>query len=113
MKIQEFSGNFFLQLTSDHRLSVWHITLLMAIFYCGYEIPGGADIRITRRRLMDMTHIHSKSTYHKVLQELQQLGYIHYRPTYNPHEGSSIRLLIPDLAITSGDHPPKPGKGYL
>ena len=42
---------------------------------------------------MKFSRIHSKSTYHKAISELVDMGYILYRPSYHPMEGSKVTLL--------------------
>jgi hypothetical protein len=41
---------------------------------------------------MSAAKISAKPTYHKVIKELQALGYFEYRPSYHPKEGSTIIL---------------------
>jgi hypothetical protein len=43
---------------------------------------------------MKLSRIQSKSTYHKAISELVDLGYISYRPSFHPKEGSEITLLV-------------------
>ena len=43
---------------------------------------------------MRLSRIQSKSTYHKAISELVDMGYISYRPSYHPRKGSEITLLV-------------------
>jgi hypothetical protein len=41
---------------------------------------------------MRLSHIRSIATYHKVIKELHAFGYIIYKPSYRPKNGSTISL---------------------
>lgn len=41
---------------------------------------------------MKVAHIGSIATYHKCIKELQQFGFIEYRPSFDPSLGSQINL---------------------
>lgn len=42
---------------------------------------------------MKLAKIHSKATYHRVIQELARYGYILYNPSYHPVRGSEVSLI--------------------
>ena len=42
---------------------------------------------------MISSRIRSRATYHKTMTELKDLGYVRYRPSYHPVEGSEVSLL--------------------
>jgi hypothetical protein len=86
-------ASFLEWLSQDPRLNVWHLALLTALYFSLERPEPGPEFQGSRRRLMKLAHIRSKSTYHKILRDLQQMGYIHYRPSYHPLMGSRFRLL--------------------
>ncbi|SDL11047.1 hypothetical protein SAMN04487898_11528 [Pedobacter sp. ok626] len=51
------------------------------------------NIRINRRELMICSKIGSSSTYHMAIKNLLNFRYITYLPSYNPYQGSCIKLL--------------------
>ncbi len=81
-------------LSRDGRITVWHIAVMMAILELG---DGNVDFSITvsRKRIMELVHINSFVTYHKIIKELQLFGYIVYVPSYHPVKCSSIFLKLP------------------
>ncbi|REC59498.1 hypothetical protein DRF65_25795 [Chryseobacterium pennae] len=78
---------------NDPRLTVWHISLLLAIIRIAYRQNESKIIRVSRSKLMTMSHINTTPTYHKYFKELQMLGYIKYTPSYHPGYRSTIELL--------------------
>lgn len=78
---------------SDDRLNVWHISLLVAITRLAYRQNEGRIIRVSRSKLMKMSHIDTAPTYHKYFKQLQNFGYIKYVPSYHPGYRSTIELL--------------------
>ena len=96
------SGGFFRRTTLDERLNPFHISLYMAICYL-WETSGAQNpVSVSRLRLMHASKINARGTYHKCIRELQDFGYINYKPSYHPHEGSNIYLLLPDTCSTNG-----------
>ncbi len=79
----------------DARLTVWHISLLLAIVRLAFRQNERMIIRISRSKLMQMSHIETAPTYHKYFKQLQEFGYIKYIPSYHPGYKSTIELLDP------------------
>lgn len=78
----------------DLRLNAWHFSLLSAILYLGYRQRQPKIIRVSRSRIMSLSHIKTIPTYHKYFKELQTMGYIKYTPSYNPWYKSEVELLF-------------------
>lgn len=82
-------------ITNDARLNVWHISLLVAIVVLAYRQNENHNIRVSRSKLMSLSHIDTAPTYHKYFKQLQEFGYIKYTPSYHPAYRSTIKLLNP------------------
>ncbi|MBF4519282.1 hypothetical protein IRZ71_23285 [Flavobacterium sp. ANB] len=76
----------------DSRLSVWHLAILMAILSLGYRQGEEKTIKVSRSKIMALSHINTIPTYHKYFKQLQIFGYIIYRPSYHPGYKSEIEL---------------------
>ena len=86
---------YFRLIEKDSRLTAWHVALLMAILVMAMRQGRLAGIRVSRSKIMSQSHIYTAPTYHKYFKELQELGYICYRPSYHPGLKSEIDLLTP------------------
>lgn len=84
---------YFRIIEKDSRLTAWHVALLMAILVVAIRQGRLAGIRVSRSKIMSKAHIHTAPTYHKYFKELQELGYICYRPSYHPSVKSEIDFL--------------------
>lgn len=80
-------------LEKDARLNVWHFALLTAIMLLGTKQKQYKVINVSRKRLMDLSHIKTLPSYHKYLKELQELGIIKYTPSYHPGYKSEVEFL--------------------
>ena len=78
----------------DRRLNVWHLALLTAIVVLAHRQGQCRFIKVSRSRIMALSHVNTLPTYHKYFKELQDLGYIRYKPSYHPGYKSEIELLI-------------------
>jgi hypothetical protein len=83
---------FVFRITSDPRITATHISLTTAICYHWILNPSALTIQVSRKQLMQLSHIRSIATYHKVIKELQAFGYIIYKPSYHPKKGSTVSL---------------------
>lgn len=81
------------KICTDDRLTVWHLSLLLAIVRLAYRQNENNLIRVSRSKLMQMSHIHTAPTYHKYFKELQTYGYIKYTASYHPGYRSIVELL--------------------
>ncbi len=76
----------------DPRLHPGHISLYMALFFYWNLHHFPKKFYANREELMKMAKIGSRSTYHRLLNELSLWEYIIYRPTKNPRELSTVSL---------------------
>jgi hypothetical protein len=77
----------------DNRLNVWHVSILVALFLISMKQGRRDQVKVSRSKIMALSHINTLPTYHKYFKELQELGYIRYRPSYHPGVRSEIDLL--------------------
>jgi len=79
-------------ITKDERITVWHVAMFWGIILLATSSDPTSPIRISRRKLMRLSHIGNFMTYHKCIKELEDFGYISYSPSYNPELGSKILI---------------------
>ena len=86
-------SEFFKAIQADSRIGPIHISLYMAIVQtwdaCNYCSP----VRVHRKELMQLAKIYSLTTYHRSIRELNQFGYIDYKPSCSPLSGNLIYLI--------------------
>ncbi|MBS1489105.1 MAG: hypothetical protein OJF59_000652 [Cytophagales bacterium] len=84
---------FFDKVSKEEKLNPTHISLYMSLFQFWNINRFINPISISRSEMMGISKICSKATYHKVMKDLHQLGFIKYEPSYNPFRGSSVTIL--------------------
>jgi hypothetical protein len=52
------------------------------------------SFQVSRPKLMRFSRIRSIATYHKNIKDLVDYGYIEYTPSWHPHRGSRVRLIV-------------------
>jgi len=88
--------NFYSAIREDHRIGTTHISIYMALFQF-YNLNGFRNpIEITRTSVMEVAKISGLATYHKCIKDLNDFGYIQYKPSYNPAISSQVHLLKVD-----------------
>jgi hypothetical protein len=79
-------------MVSDQRLRPRHLAMLAALCDAWIASNFQRSYHVSRSRLMSAAKVSAKATYHKVIKELEALGYFEYKPSYHPKEGSTIVL---------------------
>lgn len=74
----------------DPRINVQHFALLVVLLRLSYIQKESRIIRVSRSKLMELSHIGTPPTYHKYFKELQDFGYISYTPSYHPGIRSTV-----------------------
>ena len=80
------------EMYGDDRLLPGHISLYLALFFYWNLHRFPDRFPVNRRELMRMGKIGSKSTYHRLMRQLDQMGYIAYAPSHSPVRSSGVGL---------------------
>jgi hypothetical protein len=86
-------NHFFYISKKDNRLSCTHFSMYIALFYIWNNHRFVNPFHITRDEVMNLSHIGSKSTYAKVLDELHCFGYIRHEKPKSKHWKSRITIV--------------------
>ena len=90
--------NHFSIFMNDSDLNVWHLAILSAVLNLGYKQGQRRRIKVSRSKIMALSHINTLPTYHKYFKQLQDFGYIKYKPSYHPGCKSEIKLYTKRLS---------------
>ncbi len=74
-------SSFYLKVRNDNRISPTHISLYFALLHEASNTGLNLIIPV-RDHLMVHAKVYSSVTYHRCLKELNEYGYIDYRPSY-------------------------------
>lgn len=106
--IKHLAG-FFNMASEDNRLNPTHISLYVALFQVWNLNRFNNPISISRSEMMRVSKICANATYHKVIKQLHEYGYILYEPSYNPFRGSLVHLISLEMdqpIVTNGKEKP-------
>ena len=82
--LRKFSG--------DSKISAAHRSLYLAFFELWNQKHFPKTLMVNSKQVMALAKIRSRTTYHKLLQNLKILGYIEYKPSHVPQIGSIIEM---------------------
>jgi len=88
-------GDLLNRVSSDDRLKAIHISLYAALVQTWISNRCRNPFQVSRRRLMRLSHIQSKTNYHRCIRDLVTGGYLSYEPSYHPKNGTTVSLLGP------------------
>ncbi len=87
------TARLYSRIIDDNRVTVWHISLYMSILNLWSQEGYKNQVKIKRENLMMLAHFKSITTYHKCINQLQEFGYINYKPTYDYYDGSAVEVV--------------------
>jgi hypothetical protein len=89
-----FLVKFLNKMVNDERLNASHISLCFALIICWDQQRHKLPFKVSRKLLMEYSRISSIITYHICIKDLINFQLVHYVPSYNSFEGTSVTLLI-------------------
>lgn len=92
-KYQHHLMLFYRKAKADDRLLPSHMSMYLVLFWFWQQAGYDNAIVIFRKDIMPLTRISSLVTYHKVIRQLDEYGYIKYNPSFNYYKGSQVFLL--------------------
>lgn len=88
----ELMFNFLEKARKDARIGPVHISLFTAMIKCWSEDGYPLSVNIISRDLMNVAKICSPTTYHRIIRQLDEFGYIIYVRTNSKWECSQVIL---------------------
>lgn len=85
-------SNFLERAKLDERILPSHLAVFTAIHHLLAKTNNENNVKITRKKVMQLAKISSISTYHRCLNELVMYNYIFYTPSFDHYEGSEVIL---------------------
>lgn len=84
----------FLKLSEEENITAAHLSLYWTLFQLWNLGKFQPTVSINRADTMNLARIGSKTTYYKVLKDLEARGYIKYISSKNPMKGSQIEMIV-------------------
>jgi hypothetical protein len=85
-------GRFFYKASKDARISIAHIGLFATLLECWKEEDLNNPVLISAPMIMPKAKISSTATYHRLIRQLHEYGYICYDAGYYKGLGSRVQL---------------------
>lgn len=83
-------SDFFTAIDKDPRISITHIGLYAALLQYWSEHHFENPVYVFSYDVMRIAKISASTTFHKVIRELNEYGYIKYEPSFRRNKGSKI-----------------------
>ncbi|MGY5851830.1 hypothetical protein [Salegentibacter sp. F14] len=78
--------------SDDNKISSSHRSLYLAFFEIWNQKRFPKTIMVNSKQVMALAKIRSRTTYHKLLRDLKNWGYLQYHPSHNPQIGSLVEM---------------------
>lgn len=83
---------FLKEIQGNGRISPGHISLFVTIVQCWHDNGCAGPICVFGKELMAKSKL-STGTFHRVIRDLNEFGYIRYVPSYNHFLGSLVYVV--------------------
>lgn len=91
-------SDFLSAIAHDPRISVTHIGIYVALWQYWKEHDFENPLHVFSREIMCLAKVSGSGTYHKIIKDLNEYGYIKYEPSYKRNQGSKVYLLVKALS---------------
>lgn len=78
--------------TADCRLSKSHLAIYFALLYIWGQQGYSSPVKVFSKEIMPLAKVSSSSTFHGLIRQLNDYGYIHYIPSYYKGKPSEVYL---------------------
>ncbi|MES1226510.1 MAG: hypothetical protein ABUT20_64135 [Bacteroidota bacterium] len=82
--------HFLTTVETDPRISAAHISLYVSLWKKWKDSGTDQPLSFFRQDIINLCKISGGNTYHKVLRQLHEYGYVKYVPSYNHFLGSMV-----------------------
>lgn len=94
MVVVKLMNDFFKRSRDDPRVSATHISLYVSLLQRWYEEGMQEPLIVFSHEMQPLCKISASSTYHRIIRQLHEYGYIKYVPSYNHYLGSLVSFVI-------------------
>lgn len=98
MEQVQLLSNFFASISDDARVTAYHISVYAALLFY-WQAHGGGEkaFSLFSRDLLPFAKLSRPGTYHRIMKDLADFGYIQYVPSHSPVLGSLVQLIKMDV----------------
>lgn len=83
-------SDFFNAIAGDPRISITHIGIYAALLQYWKQHNFENPVYVFSYEIMPIAKISASTTYHKIIKDLSNYGYIKYEPSYKRNQGSKV-----------------------
>ena len=83
-------SEFFNAIAGDPRISITHIGIYAALLQYWSEHQFENPVHVFSYEVMSIAKISASTTYHKIIRDLNDYGYIKYEPSFKRNRGSKV-----------------------
>jgi len=88
-------SEFFAAIEKDPRISITHIGIYAALLQYWKKHNYSNPMIAYSHPIIQLAKISASTTYHKIIRELSEYGYIKYEPSYKRNQGSKVHMFFP------------------
>jgi hypothetical protein len=87
-------SEFFSAIENDPRISISHIAIYAALLQYWKNQNYKSPVQAYSHEIMQLAKISARTTYHKVIKDLSEYGYIKYEPSFKRNQGSKVHIFL-------------------
>ncbi|WP_018615684.1 hypothetical protein [Segetibacter koreensis] len=88
-------SEFFAAIDDDPRISITHIGIYAALLQYWKDHDYNSPFSAYSYQIMKLAKISARATYHKIIKDLSEYGYIRYEPSFKRNQCSKVHMFYP------------------
>lgn len=93
METIQLLNNFLLSVKDNPKATAYHISVYVSLLHYGHIIGNADQFTVFSREVLPFAKLLRPGTYHRIMMELDEFGYIRYSPSHSAVLGSLVQLL--------------------
>ncbi len=90
-------SEFFTAIENDPRISITHIGIYAALLQYWKKHDYNNPLQAYSHEIMQLAKISARATYHKIVKDLSEFGYIRYEPSFKRNQSSKVYIFFPEV----------------
>ncbi|MCW3106879.1 MAG: hypothetical protein JWQ09_1385 [Segetibacter sp.] len=87
-------SEFFTAIENDPRISITHIGIYVALLQYWKNHNYCNPVHAYSHQIMQLAKISGRATYHKIIKDLSEYGYIKYVPSFKRNQASKVYMFL-------------------
>lgn len=93
MELLQLLSEFMPSIRDNPKVTACHVSVYIALVYYCQTIGASHSFTVFSREILPYAKLLKPGTYHRIMNDLHEFGYIFYTPSHSPVLGSLVQFI--------------------